>query len=93
MMNNILDQQSIKQVFWDREEMTPVRLKAILNNPDSPEYYPVLGRMVERLPAEQVTALVDKDTLYASFPKLRIWNKMMTQKAEELFSDWYRGSR
>ena len=73
--------------------MTPARLKTILNNSDSPEYYPVLGRMVERLPAEQMTALVDKKSLYASYPKLRIWNKMMEQKAEELFSDWYRGSR
>lgn len=84
-MNKLINQQTVKEIFWDRPEMTPEILTEILGNPSSPEYYPVLGRLVERLPAEQVTALVDKNTLYAAFPKLRIWNKMMTQKAEELF--------
>ena len=93
VMNNILDQQTIKQIFWDRAGMTPKILTGILENPASPEYYQVLGRLVERLPSEQMTALVDKKSLYASFPKLRIWNKMMEQKAEELFSDWYRGGQ
>ena len=93
VMNNILDQQNIKAIFWDRPEMTPEILMGILENPASPEYYQVLGRLVERLPAEQVAALVNRNTLYASFPKLRIWNKMMEQKAKELFSDRYRGSQ
>lgn len=89
-MNKMANQQTVKEVFWDRPEMTPDILMRILEDPASSEYYQVLGRLVERLPAEQVTALVDKNTLYAVFPKLRIWNKMMVQKAEELFSSLYR---
>lgn len=84
-MNNVLDQQIVKEVFWDRAEMTPEILMEILGNPLSPEYYQILGRLVERLPAKQLTTVVDRNTLYASFPKLRIWNKMMIKKAEELF--------
>lgn len=89
-MNNLLNQQAVKEIFWDRPEMTPEILAGILGNPASAEYYPLLGRIVERLPAKQVMTLVDKNTLYAAFPKLRIWNKMITQKAEELFSVLYR---
>lgn len=89
VMSNILDQQNIKQVFWDRAEMTPARLKTILNNPDSPEYYPVLGRMVERLSAEDISSIVDRNILFAQFPKLRIWSKISVQKAKELFGDKY----
>lgn len=89
-MNNLLDQQTVREIFWDRPEMTPEILAGILGNPAAPEYYPILGRMVERLPAEKITDFVNKNTLYAAFPKLRIWNKIMVDKAEELFSGLYR---
>lgn len=93
VMNKLLDQQTVKEVFWDRPEMTPETLMMILKNPQSSEYYPVLGRMVERMATGKILTLVDKNTLYAAFPKLRIWNKMMIQKAEGLFSGLYRKSQ
>ena len=77
------------EIFWDQPEMTPARLEDILNNPDLPEYYPVLGRMVERLSVPEITSLVDREILYSQFPKLKVWKRMSAAKAKELFPDKY----
>lgn len=70
--------------------MTPQKADSILNRPNDPEYYWLVGRMVERLRPEEVFSVIDKDKLYSMFPKLRIWKKWSVEKAAALFPEKYR---
>lgn len=85
----MLDQTTLHQIFWDRPGFTLNQVKTTLKHPDSQDYYWLLGRLVERLPADHLFRLVDKAKLYAVFPKLKIWHQLSTPKAQELFSDTY----
>lgn len=86
---SMLNQTILHQIFWDRPDFTVSRVKTTLQHPDSQDYYWLLGRLVERLPANQLFRLVPKSQLYAVFPKLKIWHQLSTPKAQELFSDTY----
>ncbi|MBI5356466.1 hypothetical protein HZB78_02535 [Candidatus Collierbacteria bacterium] len=79
-----------KSISWDRPEMTLQKADLILNRPDDPEYYWLVGRMVERLSPEEIFSVIDRESLYSMFPKLRIWKKWSIEKAEALFPEKYR---
>lgn len=87
-----LSSELLKFISWDRPEMTPQEANIILNQPDNPKYYWLVGRMVERLSPEEVFSVIDKDRLYSMFPKLRIWKKWSVEKAAALFPEKYRQS-
>lgn len=87
-----LSPELLKSISWDRPGMTPQKADSILNLPDDPEYYWLVGRMVERLSPKEVLAVIDKDKLYSMFPKLRIWKKWSVEKAAALFPEKYRQS-
>lgn len=69
----MFDPTTLRQIFWDRPGFTLSQVKTTLKHPDSQDYYWLLGRLVERLPANQLFQLVPKSQLYAVFPKLKIW--------------------
>lgn len=87
-----LPSELLKSISWDRPEMTLQKADSILNKPDDPEYYWLVGRMVERLSPAEVFSVIDKDRLYSMFPKLRIWKKWSIEKAAALFPEKYRQS-
>lgn len=83
------DEQVLKAALWDRPDMSRADVVQTLQSPGTPAYYWLLGRFVEYLPPRDVLSLVDHDTLYAIFPKLRIWRRVSVEKARELFPDTY----
>ena len=88
----MLNQSSLNAIFWDRPPFTLQQVRAILKQPNTLEYYWLLGRLVERLSPEQVFTLIDKQKLYALFPKLPIWKHWRSHKAAEFFPDIYHQS-
>lgn len=81
---------ALKAALWDRPDMTRADVVRTLESPGTSAYYWLLGRFVEYLPVRDVLSLVDRDALYAVFPKLRVWGKLSVEKARVLFSETYR---
>lgn len=79
----------MKLILWDRPEMTVSQVNQMLKQPIGPDNEWLWRRMAERLPADRLWSIADKDWLYAQFPKLKIWNKLIEVRARELFSDRY----
>jgi hypothetical protein len=85
-----LSETALKAALWDRPDMSRADVVRTLQSPGTSAYFWLLGRFVEYLPPRDVLSLVERDTLYAVFPKLRIWGKVAVEKARALFSDTYR---
>lgn len=81
---------ALKAALWDRPDMTRADVVQTLQSPGTSTYFWLLGRFVEYLPAQDVLSLVERDTLYAVFPKLRIWGRVSAEKARELFPETYK---
>lgn len=79
----------MQMILWDRPEMTADQVDGMLKQPIGPVNEWLWRRMAERLPAGKLWSVVDKDWLYAQFPKLKIWNKLIEPRAQELFADRY----
>lgn len=82
----------LKAALWDRPDMTRADVLQTLQSPGTPTYFWLLGRFVEYLPPRDMLSLVDRDTLYAMFPKLRIWGRVSVEKARELFPETYKNA-
>lgn len=83
------DDAALKSALWDRPDMSRADIVRTLESPGTSAYFWLLGRLVEYLPAQDVLSLIKRDTLYAVFPKLRIWGKLSVEKARALFSETY----